>query len=65
MGGPKLGREGPELGCSEASSPTQFSYSCLSGRKIGLGAFPSNQGSRAQGPAPIRTWAGPADILRS
>ena len=47
-------REGPEFPPSEAPSPTQFSCSCP-GMKMGLGAFPSNQGSRGQGPALTQT----------
>lgn len=47
-------REGPEFPPSEAASPTQFSCSCP-GMKMGLEAFPSNQGSRVQGPALTQT----------
>lgn len=54
-GGSELVRGGPELEPSEGPSPTQFSYSWPSGTKTGLGAFPSNHGSRAQGPALTQT----------
>ena len=55
LGGSELVSGGPGLEPSEAPSPTQFSYSWPFGTKMGLGAFPSNQGSRAQGLALTQT----------